>query len=215
MGQKVNPISFRTGVRGCLKWSSRWFARSGYANLVHEDIKIRKFLYKNYAHTRISSIDIERSGNYLKIIISSAFPGLLIGKKGQDIENLKKQLSLLVGRPEIEVSVQEVKDVYLCAPLIAQVIAEQIAKRVSFKKAIKKAATDIMKANAKGVKICVSGRLDGAEIARSEWVRLGSVPLHTLRADIDYSAVEALTTYGKIGIKVWICRGSYQSALFV
>ncbi len=214
MGQKVNPISFRTGVRGCLKWSSRWFARSGYADLVNEDIAIRAFLYKEYAHTRISSIDIERSGNYLKVIISSALPGLLIGKKGQDIEELKKQLSILVKRTNIEVSVQEVKDIYLTARLIAQVIAEQITKRVSFKKAIKKAATDIMKANALGVKICISGRLDGAEIARSEWVRHGSVPLHTLRADIDYSALEALTTYGKIGIKVWICRGRYQSHLF-
>lgn len=214
MGQKVNPISFRTGVRGCLKWSSRWFARSGYADLVNEDIAIRKFLYKEYAHTRINTIDIERSGNYLKVIISSALPGLLIGKKGQDIEFLKKQLGLLVKRDNIEVSVQEIKDVYLTARLIAQVISEQITKRVSFKKAIKKAATDIMKANALGVKICISGRLDGAEIARSEWVRHGSVPLHTLRADIDYSALEALTTYGKIGIKVWICRGRYQSHLF-
>lgn len=214
MGQKVNPISFRTGVRGCLKWSSRWFARSGYADLVNEDIAIRKFLYKEYAHTRINTIDIERSGNYLKVVISSALPGLLIGKKGQDIEFLKKQLGLLVKRDNIEVSVQEIKDVYLTARLIAQVISEQITKRVSFKKAIKKAATDIMKANALGVKICISGRLDGAEIARSEWVRHGSVPLHTLRADIDYSALEALTTYGKIGIKVWICRGRYQSHLF-
>ncbi len=214
MGQKINPISFRTGVRGCLKWSSRWFVRSGYADLVNEDIAIRKFLYKEYAHTRINTIDIERSGNYLKVVISSALPGLLIGKKGQDVESLKKQLSLLVKRDNIEVSVQEIKDVYLTARLIAQVISEQITKRVSFKKAIKKAATDIMKANALGVKICISGRLDGAEIARSEWVRHGSVPLHTLRADIDYSALEALTTYGKIGIKVWICRGRYQSHLF-
>lgn len=214
MGQKVNPISFRTGVRGCLKWSSRWFARSDYADLVNEDIAIRKFLYKEYAHTRIGSIDLERSGNYLKVIISSALPGLLIGKKGQDVEVLKKQIAQLVKRSNIEVSVQEIKDVYFTARLIAQVIAEQITKRVSFKKAIKKAATDIMKANALGVKICISGRLDGAEIARSEWVRHGSVPLHTLRADIDYSALEALTTYGKIGIKVWICRGRYQSHLF-
>lgn len=214
MGQKVNPISFRTGVRGCLKWSSRWFARSGYADLVNEDIAIRKFLYKEYAHTRIDTIEIERSGNYLKVIISCALPGLLIGKKGQDVESLKIQLCLLLKRDNIEVSVQEIKDVYLTARLIAQVISEQITKRVAFKKAIKKAATDIMKADARGVKICISGRLDGAEIARKEWVRHGSVPLHTLRADIDYSALEALTTYGKIGIKVWICRGRYQSHLF-
>jgi small subunit ribosomal protein S3 len=215
VGQKVNPIGFRTGVRGCLKWSSRWFARTGYADLANEDIKIRTYLYKEYAHTRICSIDIERSGNYLKVIIHSAMPGLLIGKKGQDVENLKKELSDYLKKAGVEVSIQEIKDVYLSARAIAQVVAEQIEKRVSFKKAIKKAATDVMKAGAKGVKICISGRLDGAEIARSEWVRHGSVSLHTLRSDIDYSLVEALTTYGIIGVKVWISRGTYQNALYL
>lgn len=215
MGQKVNPIGFRTGVRGCLRWSSRWFARKGYADLANEDIKIRSYLYKEYAHTRICSIDIERSGNYLKVIINSALPGLLIGKKGQDVENLKKELSEYINRSGVEVSIQEVKDVYLSARAIAQVVAEQIEKRVSFKKAIKKAATDVMKVGAKGIKICISGRLDGAEIARSEWVRHGSVSLHTLRSDIDYSLVEALTTYGIIGVKVWISRGNYQNTLYV
>jgi len=215
VGQKVNPIGFRTGVRGCLRWPSRWFARKGYADLVNEDIKIRTYLYKEYAYTRICSIDIERSGNYLKVIINSALPGLLIGKKGQDVENLKKELSVLINRSGVEVSIQEVKDVYLSARAIAQVVAEQIEKRVSFKKAIKKAATDVMKVGAKGIKICISGRLDGAEIARSEWVRHGSVSLHTLRSDIDYSLVEALTTYGIIGVKVWISRGNYQNTLYV
>lgn len=215
MGQKVNPIGFRTGVKGCLRWSSKWFARKNYADLANEDIKIRMYLYKEYSHTRICSIDIERSGNYLKVIIHSAMPGLLIGKKGQDIENLKKELSSLLNKNSIEVSVQEVKDVYLSARAIAQVIAEQLEKRVSFKKSIKKAATDVMKAGAKGIKICVSGRLDGAEIARSEWARHGSVSLHTLRSDIDYSLVEALTTYGIIGVKVWISRGNYQNTLYL
>lgn len=215
MGQKVNPIGFRTGVKGCLKWSSRWFARTGYADLANEDIKIRSYLYKQYAYTRICSIDIERSGNYLKVIINSALPGLLIGKKGQDVEKLRKELSDYIGRSGVEISIQEVKDVYLSAKAIAQAIAEQIEHRVAFKKAIKKAATDVMKANAKGVKICISGRLDGAEIARSEWVRHGSVSLHTLRSDIDYSLVEAMTTYGIIGVKVWISRGNYQNALYV
>jgi small subunit ribosomal protein S3 len=142
-------------------------------------------------------------------------PGLLIGKKGQDVENLKKELSDYLKKAGVEVSIQEIKDVYLSARAIAQVVAEQIEKRVSFKKAIKKAATDVMKAGAKGVKICISGRLDGAEIARSEWVRHGSVSLHTLRSDIDYSLVEALTTYGIIGVKVWISRGTYQNALYL
>lgn len=215
MGQKVNPIGFRTGVKGCLRWSSRWFAKKDrYANLANEDIKIRTYLYKEYAHTRICSIDIERSGECLKIILYSAMPGLLIGKKGQDIENLKKELLVFLNKSDIEVSVQEVKDVYFSARAIGQVIAEQIEKRVSFKKAIKKAATDVMKAGAKGIKICVSGRLDGAEIARSEWARHGSVSLHTLRSDIDYSLVEAFTTYGIIGVKVWISRGNYQHTLY-
>jgi small subunit ribosomal protein S3 len=214
VGQKVNPIGFRTGIRGGLKWPSRWFARKGYADLVNEDIKIRSFLLTEYKHTRICSIEIERFANYLKIIIYSALPGYLIGKKGQDIENLKKSLSNYLGKSAIEISVQEVADVYLSARAIAQVIAEQIEKRVSFKKSIKKAATDVMKAGAKGIKVCVSGRLDGAEIARSEWVRLGSVSLHTLRSNIDYSLVEAKTTYGIIGVKVWISKGNFQNSLY-
>ena len=215
MGQKVNPIGFRTGVKNCRTWDSRWFVDGKkYADVINEDLKIRDFLNKEYKHTRICSIVIERSGNYLKVVIHSALPGLLIGKKGQDIENLKKELSLLFSKNTFEVSVQEVKDIYFSAPIIATHIAEQIEKRVSFKRAIKKAATDIMKAGAKGVKIAIAGRLDGAEIARTEYARYGSVPLHTLRSDIDYSQVEAMTTYGVIGIKVWICRGSYKNILY-
>lgn len=212
MGQKVNPIGFRTGVRGCKKWPSSWFKRKGYADTALEDIKIRNFLYKNYTHAKIGAILIERSGDHIKIIINSATPGILIGKKGQDIDNLRKLVSKEVdSKNSVEVSVKEITDSFLCARVMAQAIAEQIERRVSFKKVIKKISADVMQAGAKGVKIRVAGRLDGAEIARDEKVHMGSVPLHTLRADIDYSAYEAKTTYGIIGIKVWICRGEYRS----
>lgn len=213
MGQKVNPTGFRTGVKGCLSWPSRWFSRKNYSDFILMDVKIREFINKNYKHTKISLIEIERSGDHLKVIIHSAMPGLLIGKKGQDIENLRKSLSNYIKVENLEVTVQEVKEANLQAAVIAQIIAEQLEKRVSFKKCIKKAALDVMKSGAKGVKIRVAGRLDGAEIARDEWVRVGSVPLHTFRADIDYGMKEALTTYGIIGIKVWICRGEYRTSI--
>lgn len=210
MGQKVNPIGFRMGVKGCLTWGSRWYSGKNYADFILEDFKIRSFLQKNYKHTKIDKVDIERSGDHVKIVIFSGYPSILIGKKGQDIDILRLNISKLIGKLGVEVSVQEVKHLLLSANIIGQSISEQIEKRVTFKKAIKKAGTDVIRAGAKGVKICISGRLDGAEIARSEWVRLGSVPLHTLRSDIDYALVEAKTTYGIIGIKVWICRGEYR-----
>ncbi len=214
MGQKVNPIGFRTGVRGCLDWVSRWFAKKEkYADIFLSDVKIREYLMKNYKHTKISHIEIERSGDHVKVIIFSAMPGILIGKKGQDIDILRKKLSEYLKIDGIDVSVNEVKDIFTSAPVVAQSIAEQIERRVSFKKVMKKAAADINKAGVKGLKIRVSGRLDGAEIARAEWVRSGSVPLHTLRANIDYGFVEAKTTYGIIGVKVWICRGEYKKSI--
>jgi small subunit ribosomal protein S3 len=213
VGQKVNPIGFRTGVRNCLGWSSRWFARKKFGDVFLEDVSIRKFLNENYKHARIGSIDIERSGDHVKVIIFSASPGLLIGKKGQDIEILRKKLSKFIKKDGVSVSIQEIKESLLCAKVVAQSIAEQLEKRISFKKAMKKAATDVMRAGARGVKIRVAGRLDGAEIARDEWVRTGCVPLHTLRSDIDYGLYEALTTYGIIGVKVWICRGEYRSSI--
>ncbi len=211
MGQKVNPLGFRTGVRGCLAWPARWYARHSYGTFLLEDVKIRTYLQKNYAYTKIGKIEIERSGDHVRIIIFSAMPGVLIGKKGQDIDVLRKNIAKEIGKDNVEVSVQEIKDALLSAQVISQMISEQLIKRVSFKKAIKKTATDVMRAGAKGIKIRVAGRLDGAEIARDEWVRIGSVPLHTLRADIDYGLSEALTTYGIIGVKVWICRGEYRT----
>lgn len=210
MGQKVNPIGFRLGVYR--SWPSRWFARrENYSKLLLEDIKIRNFIEKNLANAEISKVEIERAGdNNLKVIVYSARPGIVIGRKGQEIDTLRRDLSKLISKANVEVSVQEVKQPELDATIIAKSISEQLEKRGSFKKAMKRAALDVMKSGAKGVKIRCAGRLGGAEIARDEWIRVGSTPLHTLRSDIDYGFVEAHTTYGVIGIKVWICRGEFK-----
>lgn len=209
MGQKVNPIGFRLGVYRY--WPSRWFARKEkYSTLLLEDLKIRSFIDKKLANAEISQVDIERAGDNLRIVIYSARPGIVIGKKGQEIDNLRKAISNLINKNNVEVSVQEIKNPELDATIIAKSIAEQIEKRVGFKKAMKKAAVAVMKSGAKGIKIRCAGRLGGAEIARDEWIRIGSTPLHTLRSDIDYGFVQAHTTYGVIGVKVWICRGEYK-----
>lgn len=215
MGQKVNPIGFRVGIYR--DHSSHWFARrQNYAQFVFEDLAIRKFIKnkKSLSGAEISTIEIEKAGDIergnLKVIIHAARPGVVIGKKGQEIEFLRKDLADYLGRSNVEVSVQEIKNPDLDAVIVAKSIAEQLEKRGSFKKLMKKAATATMKSGAKGIKIRCAGRLGGAEIARDEWLRIGSTPLHTLRSDIDYGFVEALTTYGKIGVKVWICRGDYK-----
>ncbi len=208
MGQKVNPIGFRTGVYR--SWNSRWFARGSYAKQVLEDIKIRSYLEKELKEAEVSNIEIEKTGEDVRVIIHTARPGIIIGKRGQDIELLRKRLSSFLAKENVEVSVQEVKNPDLDAILVAKNIADQLVRRASFKKVMKKATSAALRAGAKGINICCSGRLGGAEIARSEWVRLGSVPRHTLRSDIDYGLAEALTTYGIIGVKVWICRGDYK-----
>lgn len=208
MGQKVNPIGYRLGV--FRDWDASWFARDSYGKSFLQDMKIRNYLKQTLEKAEVSSIRIEKAGENIKVIISSAKPGQVIGKRGQEIDIIKKDLSSMLNVKNIEISVQEVKNPELNAKLIAKSIAEQIEKRVSYKKAMKKAAATAIKSGAKGIKICSSGRIGGAEIAREEWVRVGSIPLHTLRADIDYSLEEAMTKYGLIGIKVWICRGEYQ-----
>ncbi len=211
MGQKVHPIGYRLGV--FLDWSSRWFAKKNeYGNNILEDIKIRKFVKSTLNKAEVSKVEIEKAGDNVKVIIYSARPGFVIGKKGQEIDVLRTQIGQMLKKGNVEISVQEVKNPELDAHLVASAIADQIARRVSYKKVMKRAAASTMRAGAQGVKICISGRLNGAEIARSEWTRIGSVPLHTLRSDIDYSLVEAKTTYGIIGVKVWICRGEYQHA---
>lgn len=208
MGQKVHPIGFRLGVYR--RWDARWFARDSYGEQLLEDLKIRKFFNTEFPRAEISRIEIEKAGDNVRIIIHSARPGMVIGKKGKGIEGIRDKISKKIKKSGVEISVQEVKNPELDAQLVAQAIADQLVRRISHKKAMKRAASTSMRAGAKGIKICCSGRLHGAEIARTEWVRSGSVPLHTLRSDIDYGFAEAKTTYGITGVKVWICRGEYQ-----
>lgn len=208
MGQKVNPRGFRVGVyQG---WSSRWFARDSYADFAFEDITIRKTIQKQLVGAEIDRIEIERAGDAVKVVIFSARPGVVIGKRGQEIEMIRRNLAKVLKKDVVEVSVQEVKNPELSASIVARDIADQLERRASFKKVMKKAASSALRAGARGVKICTAGRLGGAEIARDEWVRAGSTPLHTIRADIDYGVATAQTTYGIIGVKVWICRGDFK-----
>lgn len=208
MGQKVHPIGFRLGVYR--SWLARWFARGSYGKMLLEDMKIRKYLDGRLKRAEVSRVEIEKAGDSIRVIIYSGRPGVVIGKKGQEIDALRTELSKMLGKKNVEVSVQEIKNSELDAALVAKSIADQLERRISYKKAMKRASASAMRSGAKGIKICCSGRLHGAEIARTEWVRVGSTPLHTLRADIDYGFAEAKTTYGIIGVKVWICKGEYQ-----
>ncbi len=204
MGQKVNPISFRLGV--IKTWDSKWYAKSGYATLLHEDLKLRDFLKKRLHHSGVSKIEIERAANKAKINIFTARPGLIIGKKGSEVETLKKDLAKLTDK-EIFLNIQEVRKPELDAQLVAESVALQLERRIAFRRAMKKSVTSALKFGAKGIRITCSGRLGGAEMSRTEWYREGRVPLHTLRADIDYGFAEAKTTYGIIGVKVLIFKG--------
>ena len=210
MGQKVNPIGFRLGVYK--SWLSRWFARGSYGKLLLEDMAIRKYIRNKLKNAEVSHVEIEKAGDNVRVIIHSGRPGVVIGKKGQEIDALRVALAKKLGKKNIEVSVQEVKNPELNATLVARSIADQLERRISYKKAMKRASATAIRSGAKGIKICCAGRLNGAEIARTEWIRTGSTPLHTLRADIDYGLEEAKTTYGIIGVKVWICRGEYQQS---
>ncbi len=206
MGQKVNPIGLRIGITRT--WDSRWVAKpSEFSKYVYEDYQIRKYLKEKYYHAGIPRIEIERASNKIRIIIHSARPGIVIGKKGAEIEKIRKELSKFLKDREIEVLVNEVRRPELEAQLVAENVAMQIERRVSFRRAMKRAVALVMRFGAQGIKIQCSGRLGGAEIARSEWYRVGRVPLSTLRADIDYGFAEALTKYGVIGVKVWIFKG--------
>lgn len=208
MGQKVNPIGFRVGIYR--DWDASWFAKNSYGDLFLEDMKIRDYLASNLERAEVSRIKIEKTGESIKVTIHSARPGQIIGKKGQGIENIRQEISRLIKKGGVEIFVQEVKKPELDANIVARSIADQLERRVSFKRAMKKAATATKAAGAKGIKICVAGRIGGAEIAREEWLRLGSTSLHTLRSDIDYGLARAKTKYGIIGVKVWISRGDYQ-----
>jgi small subunit ribosomal protein S3 len=205
MGQKINPIGFRLAV--LRNWSSRWYANSkNFPGMLNEDIKVRDFLKKKLAHAAVSRIVIERPAKNARITIHSARPGVVIGKKGEDIESLRGQLQKLMGVP-VHVNIEEVRKPELDAQLIADNISAQLEKRIMFRRAMKRAMTNAMRLGAQGIKIMSAGRLNGIEIARTEWYREGRVPLHTLRADIDYGFSEAKTTYGVIGIKVWVFKG--------
>nr|WP_082235766.1 30S ribosomal protein S3 [Halobacillus massiliensis] len=204
MGQKVNPIGLRIGV--IRDWESKWYAGKDYADLLHEDIKIREYTEKRLKDAAVSTIEIERAANRVNITIHTAKPGMVIGKGGSEVEALRKSLNELTGK-RVHINIVEVKKPDLNAALVADNIARQLENRVSFRRAQKQTLQRAMRAGAKGIRTQVSGRLGGADIARAEYYSEGTVPLHTLRADIDYGTAEADTTYGKLGVKVWIYRG--------
>lgn len=205
MGQKVNPIGLRLGVNRT--WDSRWYAgKANYANLLHEDIGIRKYLRERLAQAGVSKIVIERPAKKARVTIHTARPGVVIGKKGQDIENMRKDLQKMTGN-DVSLNIVEIRKPEIDAQLVAENIAQQLERRVAFRRAMKRAVQSAMRLGAEGIRINCAGRLGGAEIARTEWYREGRVPLHTLRADIDYGEGRAKTTYGICGVKVWIYKG--------
>jgi small subunit ribosomal protein S3 len=209
MGQKVHPYGIRLGI--IKDWTSTWFAeRRRYPDYLNTDLAVRAFLRKKLAHASVSRIQIERPAHNARIIIHTARPGIVIGKKGEDIESLRKQVAALMGIP-VHLSVEEIRKPELDAYLVAESVAQQLERRIMFRRAMKRAVANALRLGAQGIKINVAGRLNGAEIARTEWYREGRVPLHTLRADIDYGFAEAKTTYGVIGVKVWIFKGEVIS----
>lgn len=208
MGQKVHPTGFRLGV--VKTWSSRWYSEADYSKLLHEDIKLRDYLKKRLYHAGISKIELERAASKVKINIFAARPGIIIGKKGAEVEVLKKELAKLTDK-EVFINIQEVRKPEVDAQLVAENVALQLERRVAFRRAMKKSVSMALKFGAQGIKINCAGRLGGAEMSRTEWYREGRVPLHTLRADIDYGFAEAKTTYGIIGVKVLIFKGEVLS----
>jgi small subunit ribosomal protein S3 len=205
MGQKVHPTGIRLGI--VKDWTSRWYANSqNYPVFLLQDLKVREYIKEKLAHASVSRIQINRPANNAQITVHTARPGIVIGKKGEDIDKLKLEVSKMMGVP-VKINVEEIRKPELDATLVAEGIAQQLEKRIMYRRAMKRAVTNTMRLGAEGIKINVAGRLNGAEIARGEWYREGRVPLHTLRADIDYGAAEANTTYGIIGIKVWIFKG--------
>ena len=204
MGQKTHPVGFRLGYN--VPWASRWFNEKNFAKDLKEDIAIRKYIRSRLDNADVSRVEIERASNRVTLIIYTARPGLVIGQKGQKVDQLRDELQHITGR-EVYITIQEVKVAELDAELVGQRVAKQLASRISFRRATKRAIAQAIRFGAKGIRIRVSGRLGGAEMARTHTVREGRVPLHTLRADIDYAQVTARTTYGTIGVKVWICKG--------
>lgn len=204
MGHKTHPIGYRLGYNRT--WSSRWYAARDFARLLHQDIQIRKMVKKNLYHAGVSKIDIERSGDQTRVIIQTARPGIIIGRKGAEVDKLKATLEKQYGN-QVYITVKEIKKPELDAQLVSENIAVQLEKRVAFRRAMKRSVAAALRLGAQGIRISCAGRLGGAEIARTEWYREGRVPLHTLRADIDYGFAEAKTTMGQIGVKTWIYKG--------
>jgi small subunit ribosomal protein S3 len=204
MGQKVHPLGFRLGYNKV--WQSRWYAERDYAKLLHEDFELRRRLLQRFSRNGVAGIEIERAANKLKITIQTSRPGVIIGRKGAEVDKLREQLQKRTGR-EVYINIHEINRPELNAQLISENIAVQLERRVAFRRAMRKAVDSALRFGAKGIKVRCAGRLNGAEIARSEWYLSGRLPLHTLRADIDYGFSEAFTTYGQIGVKVWLYKG--------
>lgn len=204
MGQKVHPKGFRIGI--IRDWDSNWYADRDYTDLLHEDYKVRQYVKEHFYAAGISRVEIQRTGNRVRVTIHTAKPGIVIGRGGTEVEKLKATLIKMTGK-NVNINIQEIKKPELDAQIVAENIAQQLEKRISFRRAMKQTVGRTMRAGGIGIKVMISGRLGGAEIARTEWYSEGKVPLHTLRADVDYGFAEANTTYGKIGIKVWINRG--------
>jgi small subunit ribosomal protein S3 len=209
MGQKVHPVGFRLGFNKT--WRSRWYAEKEYAGLLHEDLELKRELKKRFGHAGVSRVEIERAANKLKIGIFTSRPGIIIGRKGQEVEKLKQELIKRTGK-EVFINIQEILKPELDAQLVSESVALQLEKRIAFRRAMRKAVDAALRFGAKGIKIRVSGRLNGAEIARSEWYLFGQLPLHTLRSDVDYGFWEARTTFGQIGVKCWIYKGSQDES---
>ncbi len=209
MGQKVHPTGFRLGFNKT--WRSRWYADKEYADLLHEDLKLKRDLKKRFAHAGVSRVDVERAANKLKISISTSRPGIIIGRKGQEVDKLKQEIQKKTGK-EVFINIQEILKPELDAQLVSESVALQLGKRIAFRRAMRKAVDAALRFGARGIKIRVSGRLNGNEIARSEWYLHGQLPLHTLRADVEYGFAEADTTFGQIGVKTWIYKGETETA---
>jgi small subunit ribosomal protein S3 len=208
MGQKVHPSGFRLGFNKT--WRSRWYAEKDYAKLLHEDLALKKDLKKRFSHAGVSRVDVERAANKLKISIFTSRPGIIIGRKGQEVDKLKQEIQKKTGK-EVFINIQEILKPELDAQLVSESVALQLEKRIAFRRAMRKAVDAALRFGAKGIKVRVSGRLNGAEIARSEWYLHGQLPLHTLRADIDYGFHEARTSFGQIGVKCWIYKGELDA----
>ncbi|HET7295032.1 MAG TPA: 30S ribosomal protein S3 [Vicinamibacteria bacterium] len=208
MGQKVHPVGLRLGFNKT--WRSRWYSEKDYASLLHEDLRLKKDLKKRFSHAGVARVEVERAASKLKISIYTSRPGIIIGRKGQEVDKLKQELQKKTGK-EVFINIQEILKPELDAQLVSESVALQLEKRIAFRRAMRKAVDAALRFGARGIKVRVSGRLNGAEIARSEWYLHGQLPLHTLRADIDYGVAEASTTFGQIGVKCWIYKGEQDA----